>query len=172
MNSPKFLLDGMLGKLTRWLRIFGFDAKYGGVYSDEGLITLALNERRVLLTRDINLCERANRRTLEPLLIKGQSKIEKLVEVAKRFSIKLEIDPARSRCSSCNTILMQTKKDVVKGRVPSLTYNSYEKFWICKNCNKIFWKGAHWKNIEHVKEEVNKMLNFERLGKKKIKRSF
>ena len=27
---PKFMVDGMLGKLCRWLRFFGFDAEYAG----------------------------------------------------------------------------------------------------------------------------------------------
>ncbi|HKM51591.1 MAG TPA: Mut7-C RNAse domain-containing protein, partial [Candidatus Bathyarchaeia archaeon] len=44
----RFLLDGMLGKLTRWLRILGYDAEYSKNSSDNNLLSQAKDESRIL----------------------------------------------------------------------------------------------------------------------------
>ncbi|HKZ88424.1 MAG TPA: Mut7-C RNAse domain-containing protein [Candidatus Bathyarchaeia archaeon] len=44
-----FIIDSMLGKLTRWLRMMGHDAKYSTTLEDAELLVIAKNEPRVLL---------------------------------------------------------------------------------------------------------------------------
>lgn len=51
----KFLADGMLGKLTRWLRMLGQDVRYSVQFDDSELLVLAKKEERVLLTKDLEL---------------------------------------------------------------------------------------------------------------------
>lgn len=55
----KFILDGMLGKLSRWLRMMGHDTKYSTTLDDLQLLKIAKNEKRVLLTRDFALYQQA-----------------------------------------------------------------------------------------------------------------
>ena len=55
----KFLADGMLGKLARWLRMLGQDVIYSVQFSDNELLELAKAECRVLLTKDLELYKRA-----------------------------------------------------------------------------------------------------------------
>ena len=43
-----FIVDGMLGKLARWLRMMGHDAKYSNVANDEELLATAKKENRML----------------------------------------------------------------------------------------------------------------------------
>ena len=43
MKQPKFIADGMLGKLTRWLRILGQDVEYTGAIDDKELVQKAKN---------------------------------------------------------------------------------------------------------------------------------
>lgn len=49
---PKLILDVHLGKLAKYLRLFGFDSVYRNDFSDESLIRGANESRRTLLTRD------------------------------------------------------------------------------------------------------------------------
>ena len=51
----QFLLDGMLGKLTRWLRMLGYDAVYQNDSSDTDLLTAAKSKSLILLTSDEEL---------------------------------------------------------------------------------------------------------------------
>lgn len=158
MSHPRFLLDGMLGKLTRWLRLFGFDSEYRRALSDEELIDLALEEGRVLLTRDLDLYRRAKRRGVETLLIEGRTEAEKLAEVAIRFGVELKVDPRESRCPRCDAPLRRVEKEEVRGRVPPRTYEVYEDFWLCEGCGQVYWRGTHWRNIKRVLEEAKNLL--------------
>jgi len=45
LENPKFLVDGMLGKLARKLRIFGFDTTYLSNTDDDNLIKLELKPK-------------------------------------------------------------------------------------------------------------------------------
>ena len=44
--KPRFLLDGMLGSLSRWLRICGYDAVFMENASDQELVEKARRTRR------------------------------------------------------------------------------------------------------------------------------
>jgi uncharacterized protein with PIN domain len=50
-----FILDGMLGKLARWLRMMGHDVKYSNKMDDAELLVIAKKDSRVLLTKDFAL---------------------------------------------------------------------------------------------------------------------
>ena len=158
MSRPRFLLDGMLGKLTRWLRLFGFDAKYSRALSDEELINQALEEKRILLTRDLDLHRRAKRKGAETLLIESRSEAEELAEIAVCLGMELKVEPAESRCPKCDAPLRQVEKEEVQGKVPSKTYEVYDEFWVCERCGQVYWRGAHWKNIERIVEKANNIL--------------
>jgi len=54
----KFIVDCMLGKLAKWLRMLGYDTKYIQDADDDDLVRIAVREDRLLLTRDVALCER------------------------------------------------------------------------------------------------------------------
>jgi len=74
----KFIADGMLGKLTRWLRMLGQDVTYSAQFEDEELIVTAKKEHRVLLTRDSELYQRAVAKGVDAFCVDGRTEPEKL----------------------------------------------------------------------------------------------
>ena len=60
----KLLTDGMLGRLTRWLRALGYDTVYAPDTDDNELLRRARAQDRVLLTADHALAMRRGARTL------------------------------------------------------------------------------------------------------------
>ena len=52
------MADVHLGTLARFLRLLGFDTRYGNDVSDAELAELTSRERRILLTRDVGLLKR------------------------------------------------------------------------------------------------------------------
>ena len=58
----KFVVDGMLGKLARWLRMMGHDVEYSNSMDDSELLTIARKEQRILLTRDFELYQQCHRK--------------------------------------------------------------------------------------------------------------
>ncbi len=160
----RFVADGMLGKLARWLRLAGHDVTYIGDLKvpaseqDDVLLELANLKRRVLLTCDLALYRRAKRAGIRSAYVESDDVVEQLVEVSKRCGWKIKIEPENSRCPMCNGSLKLTNKDDVKDIVPTTVLKAQREFWRCGNCGKIYWHGTHWKTILEMASRYNQMV--------------
>lgn len=158
----KFLTDGMLGKLTRWLRLLGYDVKYSRSLNDEQLIEIAKRESRNLLTRDLKLYRQATVQNINSFFVERTTEAKKLASLAKRFNLKLDFDVTVSRCPMCNAQIKPIAKEEIAGKVPETTASYYDEFWKCPNCEKIYWQGAHWKRINKTLEEAKEVLGHDK----------
>ncbi len=156
-KTLKFISDGMLGKLTRWLRMLGHNVKYSNKLDDAHLTMIAKKERRILLTRDLELYQQAIAKGVDAFYLEGKTEEEKLAELAERFKIKLEIDMATSRCPKCNTIVNLVLKERVSKEVEKSTFAYYDEFWQCPKCGQIYWQGAHWKRIRKTLQKAKEI---------------
>ncbi len=150
----KFIIDGMLGKLARWLRLLGHDVTYSTKLNDFELINIAKKEKRVILTRDLRLYKNALSRDLEAFYIEGRTKAEKLANLGNRFNISLDVNMENSRCPRCNAQIIMAPKEKIKDKVQKNTFSHYDEFWKCLYCGKVYWQGAHWKGILETLEEA------------------
>ena len=137
----------MQRKLSRWLRMLGHDVNYFCSAEDKKLIEIAKKEKRILLTRDKELIQRATGLGVESVLVEATEEADKLAFLAKRFGFKLEINLKRSRC-----------KEMVAEEIPEATSRYYSEFWKCMGCSKVYWQGAHWKRIEKTLEKARNRL--------------
>ena len=147
----------MLGKLTRWLRMLGHNAKYSKDMDDAMLIKIAKTERRVLLTRDLELYQRAASQRVKAFFVEGENEAERLASLALRFGISLTFDPGISRCPKCNTRIKSVQKAELENKIPPSTRCYYESFWECPKCGKVYWQGAHWKRIAETLENAERI---------------
>ena len=154
----KFIADGMLGKLTRWLRMLGYNVKYSNKLDDVQLIMMAKRVRRILLTRDLELYQQATAKEVDIFYLEGKTEGEKLAELAKRFKIKLDIDMTKSRCPKCNTQVKTIPKEKIADKVEKSTFAHYNEFWECPKCGQIYWQGAHWTRIRKTLETAKEIL--------------
>jgi uncharacterized protein with PIN domain len=154
----KFVADGMLGKLARWLRMMGHDVKYSAASDDDALLVLAKKERRILLTKDLELYQRAVAKGVGAFYVEGKTEAERLAELAERFRIPLVINLEESRCPNCNTKLRSTPKEKIAGKVEKNTYLHYDEFWRCPRCGQVYWQGAHWDRIRITLQEAEEDL--------------
>lgn len=141
----KFVVDCMLGKLAKWLKILGFDALFFPVVEDEKLLDLALAERRMLLTRDTRLLEKA--RFIQTLFIESEHWRDQVRQVLEAFNLRAMADPF-SRCIDCNIRLKDLPKEKAKNLVTPFVYAQAEIFALCPECGRVFWKGTHHKDME------------------------
>lgn len=160
----KFIADGMLGKLTRWLRMLGQDVKYSNTMEDSQLLILAKREKRILLTRDFELYQRAVGRGIEAFYLEGLTGEEKLAELAKRFDIQLEIDMTSSRCPRCNSVVKPILPKKAAEKVEKNTLEHYSKFWKCPKCGQVYWQGAHWTKIRKSLTTTKEMIGKQEKG--------
>jgi len=150
----KFLADGMLGKLSRWLRMLGQDVIYSVEFDDSELLELAKREDRVLLTKDLELYKRTIGKGMDAYYVEGKAASEQLAEIAKRYGLLLIVDMDKSHCPICNTQLKPTLKEQIKVSLEKNTFKYYDKFWKCTNCGQIYWQGAHWTQINNTLKQA------------------
>lgn len=142
MAEPaRFLVDGMLGRLARWLRAAGHDVVYEAPFDDLFLADRARREDRVLLTRDRELSRRRGVRTL---LIESDDLDGQLRQVLGLFPAP----GTGSRCLVCNVPLEPVPLTMVQDFVPPFVRQHQTSFWLCPSCRRVYWQGTHWQSMQ------------------------
>ncbi|MDG6222360.1 MAG: Mut7-C RNAse domain-containing protein [Candidatus Bathyarchaeota archaeon] len=154
-----FIVDSMLGKLARWLRMLGHNVTYYRNFDDATLLVLAKTESRILVTRDLKLYQKALSDGLETFFVNAKQPEKRLALLANRFSFELEIDLNFSRCPKCNGSLVSVSKKEIKNKIPDGTFKYYDDFWQCNNCGQVYWKGAHWTRIQGALVDTRRALD-------------
>ncbi|OGC89345.1 MAG: hypothetical protein A2142_02760 [candidate division Zixibacteria bacterium RBG_16_48_11] len=147
----KFICDDMLGKLARLLRALGFDTFYQKDIQDHQLLRKALEEERVVVTRDRKLVQ--VKTVPKYVLIWSDRPLAQLEELLQKLSVSLDRENVFSRCLECSTILKRVEKEKVKEKVYPYVYQTQENFWHCPTCDKIYWAGTH---IQRMQEKLKK----------------
>ncbi|MHA2084509.1 MAG: Mut7-C RNAse domain-containing protein [Candidatus Thorarchaeota archaeon] len=156
----KFIVDAMLGKLALWLRLAGYDTVYSPDIDDNDILDIASRESRILLTSDAALHRRSVEEGLQTSIVRGDVD-ERIARVFREYNLEPIIDPSKSRCSKCNGELQSIKeseKPKVKDLVFEQTYDNYEEFWLCSDCQSVFWKGGHWVNIQKYAKGIEELM--------------
>lgn len=159
----RFIVDGMLGGLARWLRILGHFAVYNPDSNDKILLTRAAAEGMILLTRDEELYKRAVSKNISALLVSGESEDERLAQVSQTYGISLTIDIEKTLCPECGSLLREAPSEEVSGLVPPASLRRYKQFWKCENsnCGKVYWRGSHWTQIDQTLTRARNLTRFE-----------
>lgn len=152
-QPPRFILDGHLGRLARYLRLLGFDARYDNRAADEELARLSAAESRILLTRDRGLLKRSIVRL--GYLVRGDDPRRQLDEVAGRYGLARLAAPF-SRCVRCNGLLELVDRSQVAeslaGEPRTLRY--FDSFGRCVECGSIYWQGSHFERMSRLVSQV------------------
>lgn len=148
--APPLLLDAMLGRLARWLRMLGYDAAYLPDTDDLELVRLARAESRLILTRDRGLVAR---RGVQAVLIDSQQIDEQLEEAIA--AVGPPPQPATPRCMACNVPLEPLPHEAARDRVPPYVWRTAHEFTTCPCCGRIYWQGTHWEGIRQRLGKVN-----------------
>lgn len=139
-RTPSFLCDEMLAGLARWLRAAGYDtSRAENGMADGVLVTLALAEGRLLLTRDRAMSQRRAAASLV-VVLSG----DELNAWARELSARLALDWRRApftRCLLCNTPLAPAPHQAF-ALVPISSRALRPLKW-CPCCAKPFWPGGH-----------------------------
>ena len=152
------LLDEMLKKTAKWLRIFGIDTEFIEGKKDSELIDYATKNNLIFITKDEELANRCRKQKINYLLLKSEKIAEQLREIKSSLALEFKF-PEQTRCPSCNESLKLVDKEKVSALVPENVLKSQEKFWLCEKCRKAYWQGSHWRNITKIYEGANKILS-------------
>jgi len=144
-----FICDVMLGKLSKYLRILGFDTihitsmaelyRYKKEYSPPIFFT---KRRRQKISY-------SNCTFIESNDVFGQ-----LLEIRDIIKPYIDGKTLMKRCIQCNILLNNTEKDDIEGLVPEFIFHAYSVFRTCPICRKVYWKGSHAEHMEKWIKEI------------------
>lgn len=150
----------MFGKLTRFLRMFGYDAVYAGELRDyfgtnpipdKKLLKYAKSHNRIIITRDFPFYKIAGDE--RAVYIDGEDVYKNLRKLKHKLNLSYNIKMIDARCSVCNSPLVKIEKERVEDLINQNTFKYFHEFYQCQNCGKIFWKGSHIERIiKNLKE--------------------
>jgi uncharacterized protein with PIN domain len=141
----KFIVDCMLGKLAKWLKILGFDTAYDPAADDDRLLLVARKEERTLLSRDTGLLARA--KGLASLHIESESWPDQVRQVLAAFDLRDKTAPY-TRCLGCNVKLKPLSRDKARNLVSPFILERAKELALCPSCGRVFWQGTHFEAME------------------------
>lgn len=152
LRVTRFVLDSHLGRLAAYLRMLGFDTLYRNDYDDPTLVRLSVDEQRILLTSDRGLLMR--KQVTRGYYVRERQPKKQLLEVLSRFDLFKAQQPF-TRCMHCNGEIEPASKDAIASHLMPKTRTLYHEFWQCKDCQKVYWKGSHYRRMQQLIASLN-----------------
>ena len=140
LREPRFVLDGHLGRLAAYLRMLGFDVLWERQPADADLAQISVNERRILLTRDLGLLKRT--KVTHGLFVRATRPEEQLREVVGRLHLERLVQPF-TRCLQCNAALQAVELAAIRKELPPRVRERVDEVRRCGGCGKLYWAGTH-----------------------------
>jgi uncharacterized protein with PIN domain len=53
-----------------------------------------------------------------------------------------------SRCTECNGCIEAVDKQAVAAQLEPETLASFDQFWRCPGCGRVYWKGSHYQRLQ------------------------
>ena len=147
LRTPRFVLDVHLGRLARHLRLVGLDALYRNDYTDDRIVRVSVDERRIILTRDRGILKRSA--VTHGYWLRHTRPRAQLEEVVRAFDLWSGLQPFQ-RCIGCNGRLRRVAKTRVHERIPPRAARAFEAFSECAACGRIYWRGSHFERLAQL----------------------
>ncbi len=137
----EFLLDSMLGRLAKWLRIMGYDTHYQSKYRLGELYRLSKD--RIFVTRNKALYSKLN-----GVLLSSDILDDQIRELKEKLQLYPDIKNFFSRCVICNRKLIKAPLKLAQEYVPEYVFlENRDKIRYCPSCNRFYWPGTHRQNM-------------------------
>lgn len=147
LRQTRFVLDGHLGKVARYLRLVGFDSAYSNTWSDHELVSISTGQHRILLTRDVGLLKHGA--VTHGYFVRATEPLRQLTEIVDRFHLADCLAPF-TRCMQCNGLLQPVEKAEIAHRLPPRTRDQFDEYRTCASCRRIYWPGSHHRRLTEI----------------------
>jgi hypothetical protein len=147
LRVTRFIADAHLGGLARLLRLTGFDTLYRNAWHDGEIERLAVDDGRIVLTRDRELLKR--RGITHGCYVHALRPRAQLVELFERLDLARSARPF-SRCLVCNGDLGPVDKAEVAALLPPTVREQHARFAACRDCRRVYWEGSHWRRMQAI----------------------
>ncbi len=146
-----FVADVHLGRLAKYLRLFGFDTLYNPGADSRDLVDVSVRQGRVLLTRNKNLLK--HKAISRGIFVREVDPMMQLKGIFKRLDLYSDARPF-SRCLCCSRLIERISEKEVTRRLPLRVRGSYQTFSFCRSCDRVYWKGIHYRRMRTFVEDM------------------
>ena len=84
MSKPRLFVDAMLGNIAKKLRILGYDTLYSSSIDDKQIIKYAMDQHRLIITKDHTLEKSVIKSGLDVILLTSTNELEQFIEIGKK----------------------------------------------------------------------------------------
>ncbi len=156
LRDPRFVLDVHLRKLSRHLRLLGFDVDYHPDRDDNALADISEREGRILLSRDRQLMMR--KKVSRGMYVRNTDPEKQVTEVLVRLHLREACRPF-TRCVECNDMIdgldvSGWEPAEIAARIPPGVYSWCREYYRCRGCGRIYWKGSHYEKMRKRVEGI------------------
>lgn len=137
---PCFAAEKTLGRLTKWLRLLGFDTHYQSDVTGKKFID-TLESDRILLTRTRRI--RNQFASHKMIFVESDHLERQLQQIFRELGLTENQTKPFSRCLQCNVPIVAVSKSDLWGRVPDFIFETHDHFNQCPQCQRVFWPGSH-----------------------------
>jgi hypothetical protein len=138
----KFICDHTLGKLTKYLRILGFDT--ASITSLD-----ILNKYKRLANPPLLFTKMLKSISYQPIVFirtnNIQEQIKEIGDIIRPYNNDKNF---MTRCIECNVLLECVQKEDIEPLVPEYVYHHHEEFKACPSCKKVYWEGTHTEQMK------------------------
>ena len=145
LRNTRFVLDAHLGKLARQLRLLGFDSVYEKDIADEQIISIAIRDKRIILTRDKGILK--SEKVSHGYYIRATHPNEQLLEIISKFDLLSQFHPF-TRCLVCNHELTEVPLSEIRDKINPDTAVIFKDFFQCVGCKRVYWEGSHYDRMK------------------------
>lgn len=144
-NAPCFMMDHMIIRLGKYLRIIGYDAEWDMGVRTHDLILRANATGRIFVTRNTHLAEQYPP-VHESMVLVETDPVRQFNALVAMFRLDTRTG-LFSRCIRCNVKLVELPdKREAEAWVHPNVYRQQERFYRCPHCGTVFWHGSHVAN--------------------------
>jgi uncharacterized protein with PIN domain len=125
--------------------MMGYNTLFFDSRDDSHMVSTALAESRIILTRDTQIIKRrvvASGR-LKVILITSDDPEQQMCQVIDTLNLDAQFRPF-TICLECNQPLEGKSREQVKDRVPPYVFQTQSQYVECPACHRIYWRGTHW----------------------------
>jgi uncharacterized protein with PIN domain len=141
--ETRFIADAMLGRLSTWLRVMGYDARYQMSYEEE-TIRSSVQEGRIFLSRRAQI----SKEHPGAIWMHSHHVGEQLRELVERGVLRPRRTEWFRRCLVCNVPLRKAAGEISMESVPDyVLHHQISDIRWCPACRRLFWAGTHRENM-------------------------
>jgi len=146
----RFLLDGMLGRLCRKMRMLGLDCELVAPGRSPYFLSDAEAAGRTAVT---TATRPLDRRGGPPVVLHLSGAAEMIAELYTLTGEPPEFEPF-TICLECNEPLREISPEDAGPRVPPRIASGFKEFRECVWCGRVYWKGSHYEAMERQIEQI------------------